>query len=167
MRLEDIKNDALRRQIRESMATGMQKRAVVAATRPEPETAPRVSREKENAAGSPLESKFAMLWSGLGGPELTREETLLKPRRWRVDFLHAESRSVFEVEGGTFSNGRHNRGEGYSGDCDKYNQLTLAGYRVFRLTAPMIRQEILQELIEFTQRRSLPEKRVKRSLLPE
>lgn len=150
---------------------GMQKRAVVAATRPEPETAPRVSREKENAAGSPLESRFAMLWSGLGGPPLEREVMLCnsgpKPRRWRVDFLERSSRSVFEIHGGIYSQGRHTRGDGFTEDCVKNNAHVLSGYRYFTLTAPMIRTEVLQELIEFTQRRSLPEKRVKRSLKPE
>ena len=46
-----------------------------------------------------------------------------------------------EVEGGTWINGRHNRGKGFAEDCEKYNQAALLGWRVFRLTIDMLEND--------------------------
>lgn len=55
-------------------------------------------------------------------------------RRWRVDFMWKSPPVIFEIEGGVFSNGRHVRGIGFSRDCEKYNEATLLGYQLFRVT---------------------------------
>lgn len=163
IRLEDIKSDALRRQIRESMAAGMQKRVQMLAMKPEPETAPRIGRNPESS----LETKFAQLWAIAEGPDLEREAVLIKGRKWRTDFFHRPSMTCIEIDGGQWSNGRHTRGSGYGKDCEKLFRHAIEGYRTFKLVSSMIKPEIIAELIDFCQRRSLPEKRVKRSLKPE
>ena len=43
-----------------------------------------------------------------------------------------------ECEGGTYSKGRHVRGEGFAKDCEKYNVAALLGWRVLRFTGSMI-----------------------------
>jgi very-short-patch-repair endonuclease len=68
-----------------------------------------------------------------------REFTPIKGRRWRVDFAHAEKRIAVEVEGGTWSGGRHTRGKGFEQDCEKYAALTLDGWRVLRVTGKHIK----------------------------
>jgi hypothetical protein len=40
-----------------------------------------------------------------------------------------------EVEGGIHNGGRHVTAEGFIGDCNKYNEATYLGWRVFRFTS--------------------------------
>lgn len=59
-------------------------------------------------------------------------------RRWRLDFALVDKRIGIEVEGGTWTNGRHSRGSGYERDLDKYNALAKMGWIVFRYTTAMV-----------------------------
>jgi very-short-patch-repair endonuclease len=51
-----------------------------------------------------------------------------------LDFAWPEQKVAVEIEGGVFSGGRHTRGAGFVADCDKYNALAAAGWRLFRFT---------------------------------
>jgi len=82
---------------------------------------------------SRLEKRFETLWRGLGGPELEREFRFHPTRRWRADFAHLESRTLIEIEGGIYVNGRHNRAAGFAADLEKYLEACLDGWRVVRL----------------------------------
>jgi very-short-patch-repair endonuclease len=82
---------------------------------------------------SRLENRFETLWRALGGPELEREFRFHPTRRWRADFVHQPSRTLIEIEGGIYVNGRHNRGAGFAADLEKYLEAALAGWRVVRL----------------------------------
>ena len=82
---------------------------------------------------SRLEKRFETLWRALGGPELEIEFRFHPVRRWRADFAHLESRTLIEIEGGIYVNGRHNRGAGFAADLEKYLEASLAGWRVVRL----------------------------------
>lgn len=57
----------------------------------------------------------------------------------RFDFAWPEFRLAVEVEGGTWTRGRHSRGAGFARDCEKYNAATTLGWRVIRVTADMVR----------------------------
>jgi very-short-patch-repair endonuclease len=59
-------------------------------------------------------------------------------RNYRADFAWPEEKILAEIEGGTWSNGRHNRALGFEQDCEKYNIAGLLGYRVFRFTTGMV-----------------------------
>lgn len=59
-------------------------------------------------------------------------------RRWRFDFALPDYRIGIECEGGTWTNGRHNRGAGFEKDCEKYNRAALEGWTVLRFTKRMI-----------------------------
>jgi len=61
-------------------------------------------------------------------------------RRWSVDFLFERVKLAVELEGGNFVQGRHVRGRGFEKDCEKYNALVLAGYRLLRFTGDMVRE---------------------------
>lgn len=59
-------------------------------------------------------------------------------RRWRFDFAWPDLLIAIEVEGGTWVNGRHNRGAGFEKDCEKYSTAALDGWRVLRFTGKQI-----------------------------
>ena len=67
-----------------------------------------------------------------------RELMLIPGRRFRFDFLLAQFALVIEVEGGTWSGGRHTTGAGFRSDCFKYNAALELGYRVLRYTTDMV-----------------------------
>lgn len=61
-------------------------------------------------------------------------------RKWRFDFAYPDLKIAIEVEGGTWSGGRHTRGSGYEKDCEKYNTACLLGWSVLRFTSSMIKR---------------------------
>ena len=71
-------------------------------------------------------------------PEPEREYCFHPTRKWRFDFAYPERMLAIEIEGGTYSGGRHTRGQGFENDCEKYNTATLMGWKVLRYTAKMI-----------------------------
>jgi len=75
-------------------------------------------------------------WAGLPAPDL--EHPFAKPRRWRFDLAWPAHKLAVEVEGGTWAGGRHSRGSGYELDVEKYNEATLLGWRVLRVTTHMV-----------------------------
>lgn len=95
------------------------------------------------ANGSELERKFVSLWAG---PELQREFRFHESRRWRFDFAHLPTLTAIEVEGGVWSNGRHNRGSGFIADCEKYLEATLLGWTIYRLPSELITRENLSRI---------------------
>jgi very-short-patch-repair endonuclease len=70
-------------------------------------------------------------------------------RKWRADFAHLDSRTLIEIEGGIFTNGRHTRGAGYAADLEKYLEATLAGWRVVRLGSRELTIETVDGVVEF------------------
>lgn len=55
-------------------------------------------------------------------------------RRWRFDWAFIEQKVAVEVEGGIWTQGRHNRGAGFLADMDKYNTAATLGWRLLRVT---------------------------------
>lgn len=70
--------------------------------------------------------------AGLPCPEL--EYKFHPTRKWRLDYAWPEHGLAIEVEGGVWVRGRHNRPAGYLKDLEKYNALTLQGWRLLRYT---------------------------------
>lgn len=59
-------------------------------------------------------------------------------RRWKSDFRILKTKMLVEVEGGTWTGGRHTRGKGYAQDCEKYNWATSHGFLVLRYTTAQV-----------------------------
>jgi very-short-patch-repair endonuclease len=79
-------------------------------------------------------------------------------RGWRFDFAWPALRLAVEIEGGIYTNGRHNRGKGFEADCRKYLRATLMGWTVLRGTPAMVQSgELLNAAKEILQQRSIGE----------
>jgi very-short-patch-repair endonuclease len=86
------------------------------------------------------------------GIPFVREYRFDPERKWRADFAIPEHKILIEVEGGNWTQGRHNRGKGYEDDCEKYNAATMQGWRVLRFTPGMLMRtdviQIINSLVE-------------------
>ena len=96
---------------------------------------------------SRLETRFEVLWRAQGGPELEKEFRFHPVRKWRADFAHQESKTLIEIEGGIYVNGRHNRGAGFAADLEIYLEACLAGWHVVRLGPNELTVECIGRLV--------------------
>jgi len=93
---------------------------------------------------SPLEVLLAWAMDS-AGIRYVSEYRFDPVRRWRLDFAFPERFLAVEIEGGGWIGGRHNRGGGMEADCEKYNALALAGWRLLRFTGKTVKSgEALQ-----------------------
>lgn len=60
-------------------------------------------------------------------------------RKWRFDFALPEIKVAFEYEGIYSEKSRHTTLKGFKGDCEKYNEAALAGWRVLRYAAGTVK----------------------------
>jgi len=106
---------------------------------------------------------FAAVCRSVLGQEVVPEYTFFPGRKWRFDYAIPEHMIAIEVEGATYKKttyrdkktgekvtvmgGRHNIGEGYLKDMEKYNTAAMAGWRVFRVTpADLMKSKTLDML---------------------
>ena len=109
----------------------------------------------KKSKSSALEDSLFNQMKILGLPEPVKELKFHPTRKFRFDFAFEKEKIAIECEGGTWSNGAHNRGKHFEGDCEKYNEATRLGWKVFRFTGDMIKrgeaviyiQNILKETI--------------------
>jgi len=69
-------------------------------------------------------------------------------RKWRFDFAWPGELLALEVEGGTWIAGRHARGAGIEGDCEKYGWALVMGWRVLRVTGKQVKSGQAIEWLE-------------------
>lgn len=85
--------------------------------------------------------------------EYEQEYKFHPQRKWRADFKIEGYPILIEVEGGTYSNGRHSRGTGFAKDAEKYNAAQKLGYYVLRGDTNQVKSgELLrdiQDMIEY------------------
>ena len=87
---------------------------------------------------SALEEKLLLQIRLAGLPEPEREWRFHPTRRFRFDLAWVNEKLAVECEGGTWIQGRHQRGAGFEEDCHKYGEAVLHGWRVLRFTRSMI-----------------------------
>ena len=83
-------------------------------------------------------------WLGYLLPE--REYKFHPERKWRFDFAWPEKMIAIECEGGIWSGGRHTRGIGFINDCEKYNEATILGWRILRVTTSTTAKDLQKYL---------------------
>jgi len=101
---------------------------------------------------SELEATLAFHIRTAGLPEPEREYRFHPVRRWRFDFAYPDKMIAIECEGGTWSGGRHSRGQGFEDDCIKYNTAAIMGWTVLRFTGKLINNwyaiSVIEEALE-------------------
>lgn len=94
---------------------------------------------------SKLEAEFALQLSALKIP-YTDQVRVDKVRRWRWDFRVKDI--LIDIQGGTWTGGRHVRGTGYQNDCDKANAAVKQGYKVLRFTGQDVKSGAAMQFLE-------------------
>lgn len=108
-----------------------------------------LEREQAKARREALEAAMSQQIRALGLHEgCVREYRFDLSRRWRADFAWPLQKVALEVDGGTWSGGRHTRGDGFERDCEKQAALVLAGWRLFRATGAQVRSGAAVSWIE-------------------
>ena len=82
------------------------------------------------------------------GVEVIQEWSFCPGREWRFDFAIPGRKIAFEIDGGTWSQGRHTRGGGYQDDCYKLNRAAETGWTVYRFTGAMVKGGALSRLLD-------------------
>lgn len=78
--------------------------------------------------------------------EVTFNKIMPTKRRFRADYYLPAHRTIIEINGGQWNNGRHNRGgKGYENDLTKLNLAQSHGFTVYQFTYEMLlRKEYLK-----------------------
>lgn len=94
------------------------------------------------------EYRVGAMATGGTGEGLRKRLTDAGLKDWRIDFAFVAEKLAIECEGGTWNGGRHTTGTGFDSDCEKYNKLTLMGWRVLRFTGSSIKSGVALQTIE-------------------
>lgn len=63
-------------------------------------------------------------------------------RRFRFDYALPDYKIAIEIQGGTWTQGKHVRGKGYQNDCEKLNLAQTLGWNVLWYTPQMLEESI-------------------------
>jgi len=83
---------------------------------------------------SELEEEYYARLKQLKIPMPERQYRFYDDRKWPFDFAWPDKKVAVEIDGGIWSGGRHTRGRGFIGDCDKINRAQILGWVVLRFT---------------------------------
>lgn len=94
-----------------------------------------------------LEATFYQQVRAVGLPEPEKEFRFHHIRKFRFDFAWVDFKVAVEVDGGTWSGGRHVKGTGFHNDCIKMNLAAVEGWLVLRGDNKMVKSgELLKSL---------------------
>ncbi len=81
---------------------------------------------------------------------LMREWQFDGKRKWRFDFAYPDPDVLLaiEVEGGTWTGGRHTTGVGFERDAEKYAHAAIKGWRVIRATSDQVKSGVAAGWVE-------------------
>lgn len=83
------------------------------------------------------------------GIPFEREVAFAKPRLWRADFvIGGSSLLLIEIDGGTWTGGRHVTGQGHAADAEKRNEAVILGYRPLTFTPDQVKSGVALQTIE-------------------
>ncbi len=99
------------------------------------------------AKESGLEATLALHLRG-AGIEFVREHRPFHDRKHRIDFALLPAKIAIECEGGIWIQGRHQRGQGFIDDAEKYNRLAIEGWLLLRFAGGHIKSGEALRMIE-------------------
>lgn len=81
-----------------------------------------------------LELNFLDAWKviGIDLPKPVQQHKFHPTRKWRFDFAFIDQKVAVEIQGGSFSQGGHNRGTGQDKDHKKINEAQKLGWMVLQ-----------------------------------
>lgn len=85
-----------------------------------------------------------------GLPRPDTEFRFTTKRKWRMDYAWPKYMVGLEVDGGTWSGGRHTRGSGWEKDTEKLNNAASMGWRMLRCTPQTLCSPEMIETIRLT-----------------
>lgn len=112
------------------------------ASTPAPPLSPEAAQvrlAKIRATRRKLEAVFEqhLTWTGMR-PVFDTQVQLIPGKRWKFDYFARDYRLAVEIHGGTHSEGRHVRGEGFHNDRTKINAAQEMGINVLEFTGAML-----------------------------
>ena len=88
---------------------------------------------------SPKQELYYLILDAFG-EGMEQEHRFHPERKWRLDFAWPEQMIALEYEGiYNARKSRHTTVAGYTGDCEKYNAAQALGWKVYRITAKLMR----------------------------
>ena len=92
---------------------------------------------------SDLERIFDYSWRVLAPEEKAprTEFRFHRTRKWRFDRAWSAEKVAVEIDGGTYSGGRHVRGQGYHDQLDKQNEAVAHGWLVLRFDTKHLKND--------------------------
>jgi very-short-patch-repair endonuclease len=103
---------------------------------------------KATKGESPWELALSRQCVLIGLPTPARQVRFDAERRWKFDLAWPAQLVACEVDGATYADGRHNRGDGIHNDCEKFSTAAAQGWRVLRVDAKMVEDGSAVRLIE-------------------
>lgn len=89
---------------------------------------------------SPSEAAFRLMWATYApGYPLAHDDFSIRlpyqdsGRKFKADFIHAESKVAIEIQGGSWSGGKHGRGSGIKIDAMKLAVAQRNGWQVYQV----------------------------------
>lgn len=89
-----------------------------------------------------------------GLPMPVKEHRFHPKRLWRFDLAWPDYQLAVEVQGGVWIGGRHVRGGGIEGDCEKASEAAILGWRLLPVTSGMVRSG---QALDFIKRALIPD----------
>lgn len=96
-------------------------------------------REQAKAKRESLELALIQQLRAAGITGWEREYEFHPTRKWRFDIAFPLYWLAVEVDGGTWSAGRHVQSDGYENDCEKIAEAMVLGWSVLRVTSKQVR----------------------------
>lgn len=81
------------------------------------------------------------------GIEAIQELKFHPVRKWSFDVAIPEYHIAIEIEGGSFTQGRHTRVKGFQQDMEKYNEALRLGWKVIRITPQQVNSNYIIDLL--------------------
>ena len=75
------------------------------------------------------------------GLEFVPEFKFHPVRKWLLDYAIPSRKIGIEIQGATYTAGKHTRGTGYANDCEKLNAAQCLGWRVLWYTTQQLRAD--------------------------